>query len=148
MPEGRTLALPGTDGGVAALGTVRRCRQGHKVGPLYAPGPAAAERLLRGLAAAAGPGEELFLDVPAPNAAAMALAGRLGLAVHSRPPACTADRLRPCRSTGSSGSPASSSADGPRGQPRQRVQVWPRQKNSTQPSTSSVSAPSSRIFDL
>jgi Acetyltransferase (GNAT) domain/Acetyltransferase (GNAT) family len=77
MPEGRTLALV-EDGEVAGLGTVRRCRSGHKIGPLYAADQAAAERIMRGLAACAG-GEELFLDVPGLNDAAMRLAQELGL---------------------------------------------------------------------
>jgi hypothetical protein len=78
MPESRSLALV-QDGGLVGLGTVRRCRHGHKVGPLYAPDRASAERLLRGLAATVPGGEELFLDVPGPNAEAMALARDLGL---------------------------------------------------------------------
>jgi hypothetical protein len=77
LPESRSLAL--VEGGEPkGLGTIRRCRQGWKVGPLYAPDPAAAERLLRSLAVAAA-GEELFLDVPGPNAEALALAERHGL---------------------------------------------------------------------
>ncbi len=77
MPESVSLALR-DDGTVVGLGTIRRCRQGCKVGPLYAPDRAAAERLLRGLAAAM-PGHELFLDLPGPNEAAMAMAHDLGL---------------------------------------------------------------------
>jgi hypothetical protein len=77
MPQSLTLALV-RDGELAGMGTVRRCRTGGKVGPLHAPDAAAAERLLHGLAAFL-PGEELFLDVPGPNLAAMRLAGDLGL---------------------------------------------------------------------
>ncbi|MFZ1428154.1 MAG: GNAT family N-acetyltransferase [Geminicoccaceae bacterium] len=77
MPGSTTLALL-DDGAVVGLGTIRPCRQGCKVGPLYAPDRAGAERLLHGLAAAI-PGEEMFLDLPGPNAAAMAMAAGLGL---------------------------------------------------------------------
>jgi hypothetical protein len=77
MPESRTLALV-ADGRLAALGRIRRCREGCKIGPLYAPAAPAAERILRALAAHA-PGEETFLDVPGPNMAAMRLARELGL---------------------------------------------------------------------
>ena len=63
---------------LVGLGTIRRCRQGCKIGPLYAPSRGAAERLILGLADFAA-GEELFLDVPGPNAEAMAMAGHLGL---------------------------------------------------------------------
>ena len=79
MPESRSLALV-EDGSVQGLGVARRCRAGVKIGPLYAPGRAAAERLLLGLATAM-PGEELILDVPGPNEAAMAMAEGLGLKV-------------------------------------------------------------------
>lgn len=77
MPRSLTLALV-RDGELTGLGTVRRCRSGGKVGPLYAPDAGAAERILRGLAGFL-PGEELFLDVPGPNLAAMRLAEDLGL---------------------------------------------------------------------
>ena len=77
MPESQTLALVEGDT-VTALGTRRRCRSGHKVGPLYASDLVGAERVLRGLAAGA-PGEELYLDVPGPNEAAMRLVQELGL---------------------------------------------------------------------
>jgi GNAT superfamily N-acetyltransferase len=79
MPESRSLAVV-EDGRLRGLGTLRRCRHGHKLGPLYAADRAVAERLVRGLAATA-PGEELFLDVPGPNAQAMAMAEELGLTV-------------------------------------------------------------------
>lgn len=79
MPGSRSLALV-EDGSVVGLGVARRCRQGVKIGPLYAPDRAAAERLLLGLAAAL-PGEELFLDVPGPNEPAVAMAQALGLTV-------------------------------------------------------------------
>lgn len=77
MPGSTSLALL-DDGAVVGLGTLRPCRQGRKVGPLYAPDRAGAERLLRGLAAAA-PGQELFLDLPGPNRAALAMSDDLGL---------------------------------------------------------------------
>jgi hypothetical protein len=79
MPESRSLALI-EDGGITGFGTIRRSRQGWKVGPLHAPGAGAAERLLRALAATAGE-DELFLDIPGPNAPGLAMAEHLGLAM-------------------------------------------------------------------
>jgi hypothetical protein len=79
MPESTSLALV-EDGRVQGLGCLRRCRAGCKVGPLYAPDRAAAERLLLALAASF-PDEELFLDVPGRNGEAMAMAEALGLSV-------------------------------------------------------------------
>jgi len=54
---------------------LRRCRWGHKVGPLFADAPDIAELLFAALAARV-PGEAIFLDVPQPNEAALALARR------------------------------------------------------------------------
>jgi GNAT superfamily N-acetyltransferase len=75
-PAGHALAC--LDGGrVAGYGVLRPCREGAKVGPLFADGPEVAEALLRGLLAAAGPGTEVFVDLPAVNAEADELrAGR------------------------------------------------------------------------
>lgn len=77
LQESRALALV-EDGKPVGLGVIRRCRQGTKVGPLYAPDAAGAERLLESLAAFA-PGEELLLDVPGNNAEAIRLAEGFGL---------------------------------------------------------------------
>ncbi len=67
------------DGELAAWGVIRPCRQGFKIGPLVADDRAAAEAVLSALLAAIG-GGEIFLDVPAPNRDAIALAKSLGLA--------------------------------------------------------------------
>jgi GNAT superfamily N-acetyltransferase len=66
-------------GRLAGCGVLRRCRQGYKIGPLFADRAAIAEDLLRALTAAI-PGEEFFLDIPEPNAAARALVERRGMA--------------------------------------------------------------------
>lgn len=65
------------DGRIKGYGTVRACRQGHKVGPLFADRPDIADALFRALAAKA-PGE-VFLDLPQPNAAAGAMAERYSM---------------------------------------------------------------------
>jgi GNAT superfamily N-acetyltransferase len=62
-------------GKLRGFGVIRRCRVGWKIGPLFADNPAYAQALFAGLAARA-PGEPIFLDVPQPNAAAVALAER------------------------------------------------------------------------
>ncbi|MBV1798169.1 GNAT family N-acetyltransferase [Siccirubricoccus sp. G192] len=93
------LSLPGhvalaalRDGALAGYAVLRPCREGAKIGPLFANGPAEAEALFGALAAAA-PAGPLFLDVPEPNAPAMALARAAGMApvfetarMHTRPP--------------------------------------------------------------
>jgi ribosomal protein S18 acetylase RimI-like enzyme len=78
MPDAHGLAVT-TGTGPAGYGVARRCRTGVKIGPLFADDPPVAEALYAGLAAWAGPGP-IFLDVPEPNGAAVALAERHGLA--------------------------------------------------------------------
>lgn len=68
--------------GVAGYGVVRRCRQGHKVGPLFAAHDDVARALYAALSTAAheaAPDEPVFLDVPEANPAARTLAEEAGL---------------------------------------------------------------------
>jgi ribosomal protein S18 acetylase RimI-like enzyme len=68
------------DGGrIIGLGVIRACRDGFKLGPLYADDEQVAEVLFMSLAAQAG-GSNIFLDVPEPNDAAIRLARRHELA--------------------------------------------------------------------
>jgi len=78
LPESRARVVV-RGGAVAGFGVARRCREGVKIGPLFADDEAVAEALFAALSGLA-PGERLFLDVPEPNAAAVALARRHGLA--------------------------------------------------------------------
>ncbi|MBP0114727.1 MULTISPECIES: GNAT family N-acetyltransferase [Bradyrhizobium] len=66
------------DGRLAAWGLIRPCRTGCKIGPLVADDRAAAEAVVQALLGSAG-GGEVFLDVPAVNPGAVALAEQLGL---------------------------------------------------------------------
>lgn len=66
-------------GRLAGWGVLRPCRRGCKIGPLVADSRATAEAVLSALLANAG-GGEVFLDVPAVNREAVALAESLGLA--------------------------------------------------------------------
>ncbi|MFB2551143.1 GNAT family N-acetyltransferase [Ensifer soli] len=66
------------DGAILGYATVRACRQGFKIGPLFCETEAGADLLFRRAAAVAGV-EEVFLDIPAPNAAARALCERYNL---------------------------------------------------------------------
>lgn len=76
-PGGTALGVV-HEGSLRGYGVIRPCRQGWKIGPLFADDPADADLLYRGLAAAA-PDDALFLDVPQNNPAAMELANRYGL---------------------------------------------------------------------
>ena len=80
------LTLPGhvalaavRDGVPAGLGVVRPCRDGAKIGPLFADDAPTARALFAALAARA-PAGPLHLDVPEPNAEAAALAREAGMA--------------------------------------------------------------------
>ncbi|WP_448031295.1 GNAT family N-acetyltransferase [Bradyrhizobium liaoningense] len=66
------------DGRLAAWGVIRPCRTGHKIGPLVADDRVAAEAVMQALLESAG-GGDIFLDVPAVNGGAIALAESLGL---------------------------------------------------------------------
>lgn len=77
-PARRTAQIAVKDGTLAGYGVIRRCRRGHKIGPLFADDPATAQALFIGLCRTA-PGEEVSLDTPEDNKAAVALAERAGL---------------------------------------------------------------------
>jgi GNAT superfamily N-acetyltransferase len=63
---------------IIGYGVIRKCNVGHKIGPLFAQNAVAAEALFAGLASTVQ-GQEVFLDVPQPNAAAVDLAERHGM---------------------------------------------------------------------
>ena len=93
--------VDGPDGGPAGYGVVRPCRVGFKVGPLFAETPEIAASLFDALVRTVPPGEVVVLDVPEPNAAAVALARSRGLApvfetarmVKGAPPALPLDEI-------------------------------------------------------
>ena len=66
------------DGRLVAWGVIRPCRTGRKIGPLIADDRDAAEAVFAALVRPAG--GQVFLDVPQPNGAAVALATALGFA--------------------------------------------------------------------
>lgn len=78
---GRIARAAIVDGSIAGVGVIRPSRHGFRIGPLSADTPAVADALvatlLRDVEFRDAP---VFLDVPEPNAAALALARRLGLA--------------------------------------------------------------------
>ncbi|MDW9594706.1 GNAT family N-acetyltransferase [Sinorhizobium meliloti] len=66
------------DGAIAGYGTIRKCREGYKIGPLLADSETGADLLFRKLATGTG-GERIYLDVPEPNASARALCTRYNM---------------------------------------------------------------------
>jgi len=80
LQEG-SVAFGVRDTGGALLGyaVLRPCRAGFKIGPLCAESPQVAEELMQALRGRVPADEPVFLDVPEPNAAAVALAERHGM---------------------------------------------------------------------
>ena len=74
----RSMALM-RNGTVRGYGTIRECRSGFKIGPLFSDSDTGADLLFRALVADVG-GGEVSLDVPVPNDAAKALCTRHDLA--------------------------------------------------------------------
>ena len=67
------------EGEIAGLGVIRACREGAKIGPLFANGRDVAEALVVALAGDLPEGTDIVLDVPEPNRQGVALAQELGL---------------------------------------------------------------------
>jgi len=78
MPDAAGLAWL-EQGRVAGWGLIRRCREGHKIGPLVADDPSIASALFAALCDRVPVGDTVYLDVPTPNADALALAQAQGL---------------------------------------------------------------------
>lgn len=74
QPESTALGYV-RDGQLSGYGVIRKCRQGYKIGPLFADGEEIAGQLLLALTGVVS-GEEFFLDIPEPNSGARALVCR------------------------------------------------------------------------
>ena len=72
QPAGRALVCV-SDGLIQGYGVIRQCRSGYKLGPLFADSLEIADQLFTALAGYAE-NQPVFLDVPEPNSAAVALA--------------------------------------------------------------------------
>ncbi|MCF6436862.1 GNAT family N-acetyltransferase [Pseudoalteromonas sp. MMG022] len=68
------------EGKIAGYGVIRPCRQGYKIGPLFANSKAEAEQLFQALRAKISTTDTIYLDVPEVNDAAVALANDHGMA--------------------------------------------------------------------
>jgi hypothetical protein len=73
QPEGRALALR-SGGRVIGYGVRRRCREGYKVGPLFARDRRGAESLLDGLVSDLQASDPWWIDAPETNPAAIRMA--------------------------------------------------------------------------
>ena len=68
-----------SDGTISGYGTIRPCRTGYKVGPLFAEDPLTAQSLFKNLCAEIPKGIEVSLDVPDANKHGLAIAQDYGL---------------------------------------------------------------------
>jgi GNAT superfamily N-acetyltransferase len=75
QPQHIALAAQSVQG-LGGYAVMRPCRSGCKIGPLFADTPELAEQLFTALQGYAPLGAPLFLDIPEPNEAALALAKR------------------------------------------------------------------------
>lgn len=78
-PAGRRTLAFIEENTVRGYGCIRPCREGYKIGPLFADGAAIAERIFAALTSRLR-GSAIFLDLPEPNEAARGLAESHGLA--------------------------------------------------------------------
>lgn len=67
------------DGKLQGVGTIRKCRNGYKIGPLFCENPKVAKALFSTLFSEVTDGHEISLDVPASNLQAMQLAQNAGM---------------------------------------------------------------------
>ena len=78
QPDGSGFAVMNGES-VEGFGFIRKCFQGHKIGPLFAKTPTAADAIFRSLISTIRPGELFWLDVPEPNENALDLVKRNGM---------------------------------------------------------------------
>ncbi|MCF7837852.1 MAG: GNAT family N-acetyltransferase [Candidatus Marinimicrobia bacterium] len=78
QPESQALGIRDSDK-LCGYGVIRRCRNGYKVGPLFADTADMAESLFLALKSSIGMGQPVFLDVPEVNDVAVEMAERHGM---------------------------------------------------------------------
>lgn len=77
--DSRHTYVAANDGKLQGVGTIRKCRNGYKIGPLFCENPEAAQALLSTLFSIVTDGQEVSLDVPASNLQAMQIARNAGM---------------------------------------------------------------------
>ncbi|MEO1711063.1 MAG: GNAT family N-acetyltransferase [Pseudomonadota bacterium] len=69
-----------SDGDIAGYGVIRACREGFKIGPLFANDRSIAETIIARLCQSLPDGAPITIDIPEPNTDAIAMAQSLGFA--------------------------------------------------------------------
>ena len=78
QPQGHSVGVM-QGSSLVGYGVLRPCQTGYKIGPLFADTAAIADELFQALAAHVSPQQPVYLDVPAVNAEALALAERYAM---------------------------------------------------------------------
>lgn len=73
QPEGISLVKQDRDENIVGYGVIRRCYEGHKIGPIFADNVQVAEELFEGLTSTV-PEETIYFDTPEPNTDAVRMA--------------------------------------------------------------------------
>jgi GNAT superfamily N-acetyltransferase len=78
MPESSTM-VASTNGEIDGYGTIRKCREGYKIGPLFANSYQTAFDILQALVSIVPSGKLFYLDIPDINLSAKSLVEYLGM---------------------------------------------------------------------
>lgn len=78
QPESRGYAIK-SDLHLNGYGVIRKCRNGYKIGPLFAENPVIAGKLFVALSSGIPEDQALYLDIPAVNASALDLVNKFGM---------------------------------------------------------------------
>ena len=78
MPQANSLVMVDGDE-ITGLGTIRTCREGYKIGPLFADDVDRAADLLHALTDFATPSQSIYIDMPEINEPGMQLARALDM---------------------------------------------------------------------
>jgi GNAT acetyltransferase-like protein/acetyltransferase (GNAT) family protein len=80
LPESTALVLKENKGdGILGYGTIRKCRSGYKIGPLFVVHQIVADMMFVALCSTAEPDAPIYLDVPDANKDAITLAKSYGM---------------------------------------------------------------------
>ncbi|WP_171908744.1 GNAT family N-acetyltransferase [Streptomyces nanshensis] len=100
-PGHRARVFLDGEGDPAGYGVIRQARSGHRVGPLFADTPEAADALFDALTAHLSQDDEVYVDIPESHEAAVAIATSRGLELgfesvrmyKGTPPAVSSERV-------------------------------------------------------
>lgn len=78
LPDSYGVAVV-EEGAIRGYGMIRACREGYKIGPIFADDAAIAEGIFLQLCTFAGAGETIYFDIPEINGPAMGIAEKYGM---------------------------------------------------------------------